>query len=219
MTEKIVIFGTGPFAEVAHFFLENDSPYEVVGFTADKKYIQNDSFLNLPLVPYEDICKLYPPDKFKMFIAIGYNNVNRIRAQKYLDAKSKNYDFITYISSKATYYNSPVGKNSFIMEDNTIQPFTNIGNNVILWSGNHIGHHSSIGDHCFISSHVVVSGNVKIGENTFIGVNATIRDSIEIGNYCVIGAGAQIMKSLSDKQVYVSKPSELYSKTSDEIRL
>jgi len=217
--EKVIIFGTGPFAEVVHFFLENDSFYEVVGFTANKEYIKNDNFLNLPLIAYEEISNLFPPNKCKMFIAIGYNKVNRIRAARYFDAKSKGYDLITYISSKASYYNTPVGKNSFIMEDNTIQPFSKIGNNVILWSGNHIGHHSTIKDHCFISSHVVVSGNVEIDENTFIGVNATIRDSIKIGKFCVIGAGAQIMKSMTDKQVYVSKSSELYSKNSDEIRL
>lgn len=37
--EKVVIFGTGSFAEVAYYYLVKDSPYDVVGFTAEKLLI------------------------------------------------------------------------------------------------------------------------------------------------------------------------------------
>ena len=51
----------------------------------------------------------------------------------------------------------------FYLEDNTIQPYTKIGDNCVLWSGNHIGHHSTIEDHSIITSHACISGlgNIK----------------------------------------------------------
>lgn len=95
------------------------------------------------------------------------------------------------------------------MNDNTIQPFVEIGNDVIIWSGNHIGHDVRIQDHCFISSHVVLAGHVKVGEYSFLGINSTIRDNVVIEKECVIGAGALISKNTIQKGVYVGVPAEL----------
>ena len=111
-----------------------------------------------------------------------------------------------------------MGENCFIFEDNTIQPFTSIGNNVILWSGNHLGHHSRIDDHCFLASHVVVSGSVVVGERSFIGVNATLRDNIRIGKACVIGAGALVLKDLPDESVVPRQASEVAGIASHKLR-
>ena len=106
-----------------------------------------------------------------------------------------------------------LGKNVFVFEDNTIQPYVRIGNNTVLWSGNHIGHHSTIGDHCFISSPVVVSGSCCIGNNVFVGVNATFRDSLTISDECLIGAGALIAKSTKPKEVYLSSRTKPFPKS------
>ena len=74
-----------------------------------------------------------------------------------MKGKKKGYDFYSYVSPKATVLTNKIGENCFILEDNTIQPFVEIGNNCVLWSGNHIGHHGKIDDHVFITSHCVVS--------------------------------------------------------------
>jgi sugar O-acyltransferase (sialic acid O-acetyltransferase NeuD family) len=195
---KIVIFGTGSIAEVAHFYFTNDTEHQIVSFTNAQDFIKEPSFLKLPLIPFEELEKHYSPDDYLLFIAIGYRDRNKIRAQRYLEAKQKGYRLVTYISSKASYYGTPVGENCFIFENNVIQPFVSIGNNVILWSGNHIGHHSIIMDHCFISSHVVVSGSCTIRENCFLGVNATLRDNITIGSHTIVGAGALVMEDCAD---------------------
>jgi acyl-[acyl carrier protein]--UDP-N-acetylglucosamine O-acyltransferase len=105
------------------------------------------------------------------------------------------------------------------LEDNTIQPFVEIGSNVTLWSGNHIGHDTIIEDHCFISSHVVVSGHVHIHEYSFIGVNATLRNSITIAPETLVGAGAIIMRDTVARGVYLPQRAELFPKKSDEIEL
>lgn len=197
----VIIFGTGQIAELAHFYLENDSDHTVKGFMIDKDYLKETEFKGLPVVPFEELEDHFPANDYKLFLPISYKGINQIRKDRYLNVKKRGYGCISYISSKASYFGTSVGENCFIMEDNTIQPFTQIGNNVIMWSGNHFGHHSVIGDHCFIASHVVISGSVTIGERCFVGVNATIRDNITIGAESVIGAGSTINKSLPEQTV------------------
>jgi sugar O-acyltransferase (sialic acid O-acetyltransferase NeuD family) len=217
--KPIIIFGAGDIAQVAHFYLTHDSEYEVVAFTVDRDYLSTTEFCNLPVVPFEEINKLYSPKYFDMLVAISYAKVNTIRAKKCEEAKSKGYELISYVSSKATTWPGlSIGENCFIFEDNTIQPFVKIGNNVTMWSGNHIGHHAEIGDNCFISSHVVISGGVKIGDNCFIGVNATIRDHVSIAKNCVIGAGALILKDTQENGVYTMSAAELSKVPSNRLR-
>lgn len=217
--KPLIIFGIDQMAEVAYFYFTNDSEYEVIAFTVDNEFRTVDSKFGLNVVNYECIEKVYPPDKYSMFIAIGTSNSNLNRKNKYIDAKNKSYNLASYISSKATIWTDIKGDNCFILEDNTIQPYVSIGNNVILWSGNHIGHHSLIKDHCFITSHVVVSGGVTIDECSFLGVNSTIRDHIKIAKNSIIGAGAWINKDTVKSGIYKTKATELFNTDSKNANL
>jgi sugar O-acyltransferase (sialic acid O-acetyltransferase NeuD family) len=213
-----VIFGTGSFAECAHFYFTHDSEHEVVAFTVHESHLDRGELFGLPVVAFERLAERFPPGDHAMFVAAGYARVNRLRAELYGLAKAMGYELVTYVSSKATTWPGlEVGDNCFIFEDNTIQPFTRIGNDVVMWSGNHFGPHSTIGYHCYVTSHVVVSGNVTVGPYSFLGVNATIRDSISIGEACVIGAGALIMRSTGDREVYAPQRTKPHERTSDEI--
>ena len=214
---RLVIFGAGDIARLAHHYFTTDSPHRVVAFTVDRDYMADEAFLGLPLCAADEVVARYPPGDFQMFVALSYSRMNHVRAAKYAEMKGAGYRLETYISSRCTYLAEPPGDNCFILEDNTIQPFVTIGNNVTLWSGNHIGHDSTIEDHCFIASHVVVSGHVRVGEYSFIGVNATLRNSITIAPETLIGAGAIVMKSTRPKQVYIPERAKLFAKTSDEV--
>lgn len=217
--EKVVIFGDGELAEVIHFYLKHDSPYEVVAFTVDRQYLKEPRFHGLPVVPFDEVTRHYPPDQYRMFVALSYKSVNRIRAQKYGEAKEKGYRLITYVNSKAvTWPGLKIGDNCFVFESNVIQPFVEIGNNVTLWSGNHIGHHAKIKDHCFLASHVVVSGAVIIEPFSFIGVNATLRDHVTIGQECVIGAGALVLKDVPNSTVLVGQAGTVHAAKSHELK-
>lgn len=217
---KLVIFGAGDIARLAHYYFTRDSEHDVVAFAVDAKYRQGDTFLDLPLVPFEEIANTYAPGEYKMFVALSYARMNKLREEKYRQAKASGYELVSYVSSRCSFLtDNPVGDNCFILEDNTIQPFVKIGNNVTLWSGNHIGHDAVIEDHCFLASHIVVSGYVRIRNNCFIGVNATLRNSITIAPETLIGAGAVIMKDTVEKGVYLPQRAELFSKKSDEIEL
>lgn len=220
MSDQVVILGTGSFAQVAHFYLAHDTDYEVVAFTATADHLTASEMSGLPVVPFESLVERYPPGDFKMFVAIGYAQVNKVRAEFYRQVKSLGYECVSYISSKCTHWGDTViGENCFIFEDNTIQPFVTIGDDVVMWSGNHIGHHAKIAEHCFVTSHVVVSGHTRVGPYCFLGVNATLRDDISIGEACVVGAGALIMKSTQPFEVYPGSATLPLSRKSFEIRM
>ena len=220
MSKNLVIFGTGPFAQVAYWYFTEDSDYDVIAFSVNREFIKDNEILGLPVVAYEDLEEKYSSNEYEIFIAIGFGNLNKIRDNIYNDAKSKGYKFASYIySSIKIWANNKIGENTFIFEDNTIQPFAEIGSNVTLWSGNHIGHHSKIKDYCFITSHVVISGFVEIGERSFVGVNATFRDSVKIGVGNIIGAGSLIMKDSEDYDVIAGPRTKPIGKDSRKITI
>lgn len=208
---KVVIFGTGKMAEMSHFYFTHDSQYKTVAFTIDGAFIKDNSFQGLPAVAFEEVEKHYPPSEYSMFVAIGYKKINKLREEKYTEAKNRGYQLVSYVNSRSIIWGKfEYGDNCFVLENQVIQPFVKIGNNVVLWSGNHFGHNVVIEDNCWISSHVVVSGGVRIGRNSFVGVNVTIRDDVVIGKECIIGAGAIILRDAKDKGVYIAKSTELY---------
>ena len=219
MKRKLIIFGAGQTAEVAHFYFTNDSEFDVTAFTVDREYIVEDTLFGVPVVPFEDVASLYPPAQHDLFVAVTYTGMNKNRAQKLAEAKTKGYTCPSYVSSKATVWPGlKHGENCLILEDNTIQPHVVIGNDVYLWSGNHIGHHTVIHDHVYIASHVVVSGAVEIGAYSFIGVNATLRDNIRIGRENLIGAACLILKDTEERAVFKGQESEATAITSDKLR-
>ena len=209
MKKRLLVFGAGDIAELAHFYFSRESDYEVAGFTVDRAHLRADRLCGLPIVPFEEVCREFPPAGHEFFAALSYSRLNALRKEKYLAGKALGYRIARFVSPRATVLNEDrIGENCFILEDNTIQPFVRIGNNVTLWSGNHIGHHSILPDHTFIASHVVISGGVEVGEQCFIGVNATLRDHIRVGERCVIGAGALLLSDAAPEGVYMGTATE-----------
>ncbi|ODM13345.1 sugar O-acyltransferase [Eisenbergiella tayi] len=216
--KKLLIIGSGEFAEIAYEYFTYDSEYDVVGFAVEKEYLNKEELFGKKIVEFENILKMYPPQQYYVFVAITYNQLNRVRRRLYRKCKKLGYNCASYISSKAfVWHNVEIGENTFVFEDNTIQYHVKIGNNVILWSGNHIGHRTVIEDDVWFTSHGVVSGYCRIGAGSFIGVNATLGDNVTLPPDTVFGAGALTVKSLEQKGlVYVGCPAKPLGRTSYE---
>lgn len=214
---RVVIFGLHDFAQLANYYLSTDSPYEVAAFTVHKKYCDVSQFEGRPVIPFEDVEKYYPPEEFKFFAPMSGSGMNKKRESIYLQAKSKGYSFISYVSSKATKFNNEIGENCFILENNTIQPFVKIGKNVVIWSGCHIGHHSVIKDHILFTSQVVLSGHCTVEPYSWFGVNSTIRDDLCIAEGTLVAMGASLTKDSEPWSAYLGIPAKKSEKTSLEM--
>lgn len=217
---KLVLYGNGSVVQILHHLFRSGSDNEVVAFTVDRHLIESDSLHGLPLVPWDEVASLYPPDAHRMMIGVGYVEVNRLRAERCRQAREMGYRLASYVSPTAKLWDGFVlGENCRIGDNVRIQPFACIGDNVFIGADSLIGHHCVIGDHCYLSSRVAMAGQVTVEPYSYIGINATIRNDIRIATASVIGAGAVILGNTVEKGVYMSQPADLLPVRSDELSL
>ena len=198
--KPVIVYGTNDVSQLATFYLENDTTREVRAHCVDREFLKESECFGKPVMAFEDI----EPNDFDLFVPL-YDN--KLRETKSNEAKSRGFKLISYVSSKATVW-STIGENCFIMEDNTIQPFVEVGNNIIMWSGNHIGHHSIIKDNVFFSSHVVLSGHCVVDQYCWLGVNSTIRDHIHLAEGTFVAMSAMIAKNTKPNKRYMGVPAK-----------
>lgn len=220
---KVVLFGNGQMASVAHTTLTHDSPYEVVAFTADDAHITDRTHDGLPVVPFECVQRFYPPDEFGMHISISFRRVNQLRAEKYEAAKAKGYHLVNYVSSRAvTWPGLVIGDNCWVMDHAVLQPHVTVGSDVYIGPASHVGHHSVVGDHCFLAGHVAVAGFTRIEPYCFLGMGSIVRDGLTVARESVVGAGGVILRNTRPQGVYVAQPATLLptpsSALSDDFR-
>jgi sugar O-acyltransferase (sialic acid O-acetyltransferase NeuD family) len=205
--EQVVLFGTSVGAMIVHFTLSHDPSYRVAAFTVDQAYLKEEKFCGLPVIPFEDVQSIYPPDNYKMLIAIQANRMNKLRAEKYYQAKEKGYTLISYIHPQAIIApDLVIGDNCYISEGAICRPFLTIGNDVTVMPGAIIGHHAVIKDHCFIGNRAVVMSVVTMEPYCFVGPKATIMEVLILGAECLIGGGTVIQENVKEKEVYKANP-------------
>jgi len=217
---QIVILGAGVLGETICYYLTYHSHHEVVAYADDYAYRDKKELGGLPVIPFDTVETIYPPDTFSMIVVIGYMGANQIRAQKYREAKQKGYELITYLDQRSTIEeNVEIGDNCIISPNTYVGPFVKIGNNVIIQAGSYIGHHVEIEDNCLLAPHVAVSGSTIIEQSSFLGTNSTIRNNIRIRKGTVVGAGVLILKDTDEFSVYRGAEGQLLPMKSYEIKL
>ena len=216
--DKVILYGNGAVAAATYHAFTCDGQYEIAGFTLDRDLIQEERLLGLPLVPFDEVQSIFPPDQYRIHIAVGYVGVNRVRAERYYRAKELGYQMISYVSPKAIIGPDVVlGENCTIGVNCVIHPAVKIGDNVTISANCFIGHDTVIQDHAFLANCVAIADGVIIEPYCFFGINSTVRNLVRIARECVIGAGALILQDTQAKQVYLGKPANLLSITSDEL--
>jgi sugar O-acyltransferase (sialic acid O-acetyltransferase NeuD family) len=214
--QKIVIFGDGDFAEQIKTKFDYDTEFEVVAFTVDEKFKTKETFLDLPVVAFEEIEKRFPPVEYKMFVAIGYTHINTLREEIFYRCKAKGYSFVTYISSKAvTWGHIEIGENSYIDDGVAIGSFCSIGKGVVILQNTVLAHNIVVNDFVFISLCAAIGGFVEIKKNTFIGINATVKDRLIIEEKVILGSGANLISFTNANSVYVGNPAKEIEKKSE----
>jgi sugar O-acyltransferase (sialic acid O-acetyltransferase NeuD family) len=209
MKKKLIIFGTGKIADVIYYYASEECDFKIAAFCVDKEFKTSREFHQLPVISIDEIVNKFPPDTHDMFIAIGYHDLNQIRADRCAQAIKLGYNLVSVISPQCKIpSNVNIGWNCFIMPPALIHPCVSIKNNVFIFSGALVAHHSVIDDNCWLTSSCNISGNVVVGANTFIAVNATIGHSVTIGKNCFLGANTLVTKNLDEEKVVISESSK-----------
>lgn len=215
--KPVILFGAGKVAEVVHTCFASDGRFEIAGVTCDREHIRDPIFEGHEIVPFEEIETIFPPTDFQLFIALGYQKMNDLRAERVARARARGYRLASFVHEHAGLPpDAEVGENSFVMNHALIQPRVRLGHNVFVWSGALVGHHSTVGDNCWLTSASAVCGNVTVGTNCFLAANATVGNGVRIGNRCFLGANALVTKDLPDSSVIVQQPSPRMPLTSDQ---
>jgi acetyltransferase-like isoleucine patch superfamily enzyme len=218
MKKKLVIFGADIMAKIVYNYFSRDSDYDVVAFTVDEKYRNNASYLELPLVSFENIDILYPPEEYFLFIAIGTSKMNDYRELKYNQAKSKKYILASYISPFAI-CDSKIGDNSIVADMAIIRPFIKIGNNNYFWEQCFIAGDSVIGNNCSFSAKSAVSTFAQIEDNVILGTGSVVNTRVKVARKTLAGASTYISSNTKENGVYGEKCTPLAGCISDKINI
>jgi len=211
----VVIFGAGIIAEVVHDCLTRDSDHRVVAFTVDREFLTESEKRGLPVVPFDEVAERFPCDRHAAMVAIGYHDLNALRAERCRQLKQKGYRLVSHGGGDRR-SPVPIGENAFVMDHRSLQPGVSIGDDTFVWSGATIGHHSSIGAHCWITSGSAIGGSVRMGDRCFIGLGAVIGHQVSLGEACFLGAGSRITKDAADGAVFVVADTEKHRLNSDQ---
>lgn len=202
-----MIVGNGENGGIAFEYFTNDSPHEVVAFSAEAPFVTADTYCGLPVVPFDELANTYPSNEYKIYVAVAATHLNRVRRRLYNEVKAMGYSCVSYVSSHAFVVSSvEIGENTFIYENVILQHLSSVGNNVFIGSGTCIGHSSIIEEDCYFGPHATVCGNCRIGRGSFVGANSCVAHSLSVAEDCVIGAGAIIHKDTLPNQVYLGNP-------------
>ncbi len=213
---EVVIYGIGPFAKLLHYYLTNDSDYEVVAFCADEAYIKEKEFCGLPVVAFEEIENIYSPEKYKMLVAVGYSKM-RNRKIMFEKAKAKNYVLVNYIHSSVINHELKLGENNIILAGCVIEPNVEIENNNVIWSMTLLGHDCKIENHNYISAQCLIAGDTKIKNLCFIGNGTTMINRVVIENETYLVAGTNLRKNTKEYGMYMGNPAKFLKLNSSGI--
>ena len=200
---KIILFGTGLYAETLRYYIRSITNWDIVAYTADSQYIETKENNGLPLIPFETIHETMPPDSYQMVMAVGYRRMNDIRAVKFLTSRQKGYHLPNLIHPTAILNNAIFGEGNIFLENVVIEPNAELGSNIIIWSSALIGHNTHVGNHNHFAAVSMIAGNVTIGESCFLGNHSTVKDGVTVAHHTLIGAGAYVSKNTQAYDVVV----------------
>jgi sugar O-acyltransferase (sialic acid O-acetyltransferase NeuD family) len=218
--KDLVIFGLGHQSILASYFFTHDSPYRVVAFTVDSAHRDREEVQGLPVVAFEDLARVFPPERCVLSLPLGWRGMNGLRAEKFAQARALGYGFASYVSSRALVWpDLIIGDNCMILDGVIIQPNARIGDNCNIRAGALISHDAVISDHCFIAARAVIAGFATVGERCVLGLSSTIRDDRKVAPRCFIGAGAVVVADTEENGVYLGVPAKRQAQTVDQLAL
>lgn len=218
MQTPTVIFGIGTFASVIAGYLGSD----VYAYTVDTAYWEHGRFGGKPLVEFQRVYHHYPPDTFKLFIAVTQQNGHRdLLRNKYKQATDMGYSIASFVHPTAytpeVRYNGSEGV--LISPCAMIERRTSLGICTYVRTGAYIGHDCQIGNFVYIAPRACISSNSTVGDGAFIGTNATIRDGITIGENAIVGAGAVVLRDVKPNEVYKADEARLLSIDARKVKI
>ncbi len=195
--KKLILFGISPFAEMMTHYFNNESDYEVVAFTVSPPYKDRETAFGYPLVAFDQLLQLYPPDDHAICITVEYSQFNQNRYQFMQEAKALGYSLASFVHPSINQKQITMGEHCILLENATIQPGTQIGNNVIINARAFIGQNVTIGDNCYIGACAEVYRSAKLAPFSTVLSGCQVLEGVEIAEYSYFQAFDKITHNIS----------------------
>jgi sugar O-acyltransferase (sialic acid O-acetyltransferase NeuD family) len=207
MSKPMVMFGIGPMVEQAHYYFTQHAGRRVDAFTVEAAFLTTSHFAGLPVLPFDEAQRRFPPATHELFVAIGYSDFSRPRKRVFLQAQALGYTLPSFVHESAVVARNVVlGANCLVRELAVVQPFASVGDNVSIGPRAGVSHHARIESHVWLGNGSNVNGRAVIEERCFLGTSAIVRDQVTVGAGCIVGAGALIMSDCPPDGVYAATP-------------
>jgi len=132
--KKVVLAGNAITADILYSYLRDDNRYEVVGLTVDDEFLAQGTIDSLTSVGLSELKNTFKPDEHHIIMAIGYNDLNRVRESFFLRLKELGYSIETYIHPDARVYTEhAIGEGCVILPNAVVEPHVRVGANTMVW--------------------------------------------------------------------------------------
>ena len=209
--QRVIVYGAGGFSEIFYHEACMYGAIEIVAFTVDRAYMVAEAFCGLPVVPFEEVVTLFPPEEYGMLVVTSPRRF-RVRKEMYLKAKERGYTLANYISPRAIVEPGVrMGDNNIIFSDVFIGHHAVLGNDNIIRQKVYLGHQSEVKDHNVIVAGCTLGGCSKIGNLSFFGLGMVGRDGVTYGEEAFVGLGSVVTKDVDDYATVVGCPAKVVS--------
>lgn len=217
MSKKVIVYGNTILSKMLYYDSLSHKEFTIVGFTVDKEYLQEESFLGLPQIDFENISQIYPPEEYHMVAILGGYSCMRNREKMYYKAKEKGYYLRNYISSTCDITPEiEMGENNLIFGQTHIGMGGKMGSNNIIRQQVYLGHDFTMGNNNFIGVGCRIGGNCVIENTCYFGLGATIINNTVVAEETLIGVGSVIIRHTEPYSKNVGNPSRIIGHHKEE---
>lgn len=211
LQRKLLIVGAGDFADLwVYYIRQYFKEYTIAACSVDQKYIRQDFWNGIPVIPFEQIEVKCPPAEYDVVVAIGYKQMNNIRKEKLLWCINAGYHLPNFIHPSAWIEADAVmGQGNLILEHAVLAHGVSIGHGNIIWNAVHLSHETKMENFNYLAPGTILAGKSEIGSNCFFGIGSSIRGKRYIADYTVVGAGAYINEKTEKCGVYLPARTKL----------
>ena len=160
---------------------------ELVGFTANRRFITADRIGEYPLYPFEELAARCVPAIHAIHVALEYSRQSADRARIVAEAETLGYQVASLIHPSAVIAPSAqIGRHALICEGVIVQAFAKIGANVAINAGTLIGMSAEIASDVYLGSRVTVERYSRIAANCTIGSGSTVAEGQVVAAQCTL---------------------------------